>query len=93
VNRREFERSLQEVIDSAHASATRHVMCYLDLDRFKNVNDTAGHLAGDGLLREVAALIKDAVRDSDTVGRLGGDEFGLILPVPWKRRRLRGYGA
>jgi diguanylate cyclase (GGDEF)-like protein/PAS domain S-box-containing protein len=79
VNRREFERRLQEVIDSAHASTARHVMCYLDLDRFKNVNDTAGHLAGDGLLREAAALIKDAVRDSDTVGRLGGDEFGLIL--------------
>ncbi len=79
VNRREFERRLQEVIDSAHASAVHHVMCYLDLDRFKNVNDTAGHLAGDSLLREAAALIKDAVRDSDTVGRLGGDEFGLIL--------------
>jgi len=79
VNRREFERHLQEVIDTAHASTAHHVLCYLDLDRFKNVNDTAGHLAGDGLLREVAALIKDAVRDSDVVGRLGGDEFGLIL--------------
>ncbi len=79
VNRREFERRLQEVIDAAHATAGHHVMCYLDLDRFKTVNDTAGHLAGDGLLREVAALIKDAVRDSDTVARLGGDEFGLIL--------------
>jgi diguanylate cyclase (GGDEF)-like protein len=79
VNRREFERRLQEVLDSAHATAARHVLCYLDLDRFKTVNDTSGHLAGDSLLREVAALIKDIVRDSDTVGRLGGDEFGLIL--------------
>jgi len=79
VNRREFERRLQEIIDSAHASVARHVLCYLDLDRFKAVNDTSGHLAGDSLLREVAALIKDTVRDSDTVGRLGGDEFGLIL--------------
>jgi diguanylate cyclase (GGDEF)-like protein/PAS domain S-box-containing protein len=79
VNRREFERRLQEVIDLARASATHHVLCYLDLDRFKTVNDTSGHLAGDSLLREVAALIKDAVRDSDTVGRLGGDEFGLVL--------------
>jgi len=78
-NRREFERRLQEAIDSAHASAARHALCYLDLDRFKTVNDTSGHLAGDSLLREVAALIKDAVRDSDAVGRLGGDEFGLIL--------------
>ncbi len=79
VNRREFERRLQESIDMAHATSARHVLCYLDLDRFKNVNDTAGHLAGDGLLREVAALVKDAVRDSDTVGRLGGDEFGIML--------------
>ncbi|MGD9841755.1 MAG: EAL domain-containing protein [Steroidobacteraceae bacterium] len=79
VNRREFERRMQEVLDSARATTTHHVLCYLDLDRFKTVNDTAGHLAGDGLLREVAALIKDAVRDTDTVARLGGDEFALIL--------------
>jgi diguanylate cyclase (GGDEF)-like protein/PAS domain S-box-containing protein len=79
VNRREFERRLQETIDAARAASSHHVLCYLDLDRFKNVNDTAGHLAGDGLLREVASLIKSAVRDSDTVGRLGGDEFGIIL--------------
>ena len=55
------------------------MLCYLDLDRFKVVNDSCGHMAGDGMLREVAALIKETVRDSDTVGRLGGDEFGLLL--------------
>ncbi len=79
VNRREFERRLQEIVDNVHSTSARHVLCYLDLDRFKLVNDTVGHLAGDGLLREVAGLIRDAVRDSDVVARLGGDEFGLIL--------------
>jgi diguanylate cyclase (GGDEF)-like protein len=79
VNRREFEHRLEESLEAAHASAAKHVLCYLDLDRFKAVNDTCGHMAGDGMLREVAALIKETVRDSDTVGRLGGDEFGLLL--------------
>jgi diguanylate cyclase (GGDEF)-like protein/PAS domain S-box-containing protein len=79
VNRREFERRLQDSLEAARAGGLRHVLCYLDLDRFKAVNDECGHVAGDGMLREVAALIKDAVRDSDTVGRLGGDEFGILL--------------
>ncbi|MBS0380246.1 MAG: EAL domain-containing protein [Proteobacteria bacterium] len=79
VNRREFERRLQESIDSGHRGDGQHVLCYLDLDRFKLVNDTSGHVAGDSMLREVAKLLRDAVRDSDTVGRLGGDEFGLLL--------------
>jgi diguanylate cyclase (GGDEF)-like protein/PAS domain S-box-containing protein len=79
VNRREFERRLEEALQTAHTNDSKHVLCYLDLDRFKAVNDTCGHMAGDGMLREVAALIKEAVRDSDTVGRLGGDEFGLLL--------------
>jgi len=79
VNRREFERRLEESLETAHANTARHVLCYLDLDRFKVVNDTCGHMAGDSMLREVAALIKETVRDSDTVGRLGGDEFGLLL--------------
>lgn len=79
VNRREFQQRLQEALESAHAGGQRHVLCYLDLDLFKAVNDECGHTAGDSMLREVAALIKDAVRDSDTVGRLGGDEFGILL--------------
>ncbi len=79
VNRREFERRLQEAMDSAQTGDVGHGLCYLDLDRFKVVNDTCGHTAGDNMLREVASLIREAVRDSDTVGRIGGDEFALLL--------------
>ena len=79
VNRREFERRLQEAMDSAQTGNVAHALCYLDLDRFKVVNDTCGHTAGDNMLREVASLIREAVRDSDTVGRIGGDEFALLL--------------
>jgi diguanylate cyclase (GGDEF)-like protein/PAS domain S-box-containing protein len=79
VNRHEYERRLAEAVESAHRGDGQHVLCYLDLDRFKVVNDTSGHLAGDSMLREVAKLLRDAVRDSDTVGRLGGDEFGMLL--------------
>jgi len=79
VNRREFERRLQEALDSAQTGDAGHALCYLDLDHFKVVNDTCGHTAGDNMLREIASLIKDAVRDSDTVGRIGGDEFALLL--------------
>ena len=79
VNRREFERRLQESLDSAQTGDAGHALCYLDLDHFKVVNDTCGHTAGDNMLREIASLIKDTVRDSDTVGRIGGDEFALLL--------------
>jgi len=79
INRREFERRLDEAMDSAHAEEAVHMLFYMDLDRFKAVNDSCGHMAGDNMLREVAALIKDQVRDSDFVGRLGGDEFGSLL--------------
>jgi diguanylate cyclase (GGDEF)-like protein/PAS domain S-box-containing protein len=79
INRREFERRLEEAIESGQRGDGQHVLCYLDLDRFKLVNDTSGHIAGDSMLREVAKLLRDAVRDSDTVGRLGGDEFGTLL--------------
>ena len=79
INRREFERRLDEAMDSAHVEEAVHMLIYMDLDRFKAVNDSCGHLAGDNMLREVAGLIKDELRDSDYVGRLGGDEFGALL--------------
>jgi diguanylate cyclase (GGDEF)-like protein/PAS domain S-box-containing protein len=79
INRREFERRLDEAMDTAHADEAVHMLFYMDLDRFKAVNDSCGHLAGDNMLREVATLIKEQVRESDFVGRLGGDEFGALL--------------
>ena len=79
VNRREFERRLSESADIARRGEASHMLCYLDLDRFKIVNDTSGHLAGDSMLREVAKLLREALRDSDTIARLGGDEFGMLL--------------
>ena len=79
INRHEFERHLDEAMDAAHAEEAVHMLFYMDLDRFKAVNDSCGHMAGDNMLREVASLIKEQVRDSDHVGRLGGDEFGALL--------------
>jgi len=79
INRHEFERRLDEAMDSAHTEEAVHMLFYMDLDRFKAVNDSCGHLAGDNMLREVATVIKEQVRDSDFVGRLGGDEFGALL--------------
>ena len=79
INRREFERRLQDSMEGARRADASSVLCYLDLDLFKMVNDSAGHVAGDALLRELAKLLRETVRDSDTVGRLGGDEFGLLL--------------
>ena len=79
VNRAEFERRLEAALDSARGEGVGHVVCYLDLDRFKLVNDTGGHIAGDNLLREIGSLLKQRVRDSDTVARVGGDEFAMLL--------------
>ena len=76
-NRREFERRLTELL--SRPDQARHVLCYLDLDQFKVVNDTCGHVAGDELLRQVTQLIRSLLRSADTLARLGGDEFGLIL--------------
>jgi diguanylate cyclase (GGDEF)-like protein/PAS domain S-box-containing protein len=79
VNRVEFERRLGTALESSRGEGTSFVVSYLDLDRFKLVNDTSGHIAGDNLLREIAALLKHQVRDSDTVARMGGDEFAMLL--------------
>ncbi|MEK6662258.1 MAG: EAL domain-containing protein [Pseudomonadota bacterium] len=79
VNRREFEREVEAALAEAGSLERESALCYLDLDQFKVVNDTCGHPAGDELLRQLARLIRSKVRDADTVGRLGGDEFGVLL--------------
>jgi diguanylate cyclase (GGDEF)-like protein/PAS domain S-box-containing protein len=79
INRAEFERQLHDALISAKNEHRQHVLCYLDLDQFKIVNDTCGHVAGDELLRQVAGLLRGKVRDSDVLARLGGDEFGVLL--------------
>jgi diguanylate cyclase (GGDEF)-like protein/PAS domain S-box-containing protein len=78
VNRREFEGRLEEAMKTGRTGGG-HVLCYLDLDRFKVVNDTSGHTAGDNMLREIAGILKEKIRDSDVVARVGGDEFGMLL--------------
>ncbi len=79
VNRREFERRVSKLLSSAEQRHSQHALCYMDLDQFKIVNDTCGHIAGDELLRQVATVLSNKIRDRDTLARLGGDEFGILL--------------
>jgi diguanylate cyclase (GGDEF)-like protein/PAS domain S-box-containing protein len=79
VNRREFEIRVERALRSAKAREAQYALCYLDLDQFKIINDSCGHAAGDALLGQVGALLKAKVRWRDTLSRLGGDEFGILL--------------
>lgn len=79
INRRELERRLQSYISDAKENNKTHSLCYMDLDKFKVVNDTCGHVAGDELLKQISETINTKVRDTDTFARLGGDEFALLL--------------
>lgn len=78
-NRRSFDRALKESLQAADHSRDTHVLCFMDLDSFKVVNDTCGHLAGDELLCQLTRLFESLVRKSDVLARLGGDEFGVLL--------------
>jgi diguanylate cyclase (GGDEF)-like protein/PAS domain S-box-containing protein len=79
INRREFEIRLKRGIRNARSDSRQHCLLYLDLDEFKVVNDTCGHLVGDELLKQITALLRSRVRRSDVLARLGGDEFGVLL--------------
>lgn len=79
-NRASFESHLKRLLQTVQETHQRHVLVFVDLDRFKAVNDTAGHAAGDALLRELSSLMLSMLRTSDILARLGGDEFGLLLP-------------
>jgi diguanylate cyclase (GGDEF)-like protein/PAS domain S-box-containing protein len=79
INRYEFENQLHRMLQSAQAGDGAGVLCYLDLDQFKLVNDTCGHVAGDELLRQLSFMLGDRLSGRGTLARLGGDEFGLLL--------------
>jgi len=79
INRGEFELRLAQALESARSGHTQHALCYLDLDQFKIVNDTCGHVAGDELLKQLTTQLQARVRETDTLARLGGDEFGILL--------------
>ena len=79
INRREFERQLRQTLQERDGREGRHALCQLDLDAFKLVNETCGHTAGDQLIRKIASVIEDQVRQRDVLARLGGDEFGILF--------------
>ncbi len=79
VNRKEFNHRLEKAFNTARNNHENHALCFLDLDKFKTVNDSCGHKAGDELLMQLTHIIKDNIRSHDTLARIGGDEFGLLL--------------
>ncbi len=79
INRHQFDVHLHQILDVFVDEETTHVLCYLDLDQFKIVNDSCGHMAGDELLKQLSSLMLSVIRKQDVLARLGGDEFGLLL--------------
>ncbi len=89
-NRTQFNRSLSAMLVPAENKDEQHAVCYLDLDRFKIVNDNCGHAAGDHLLIQIAQLFSDTIRSGDLIARIGGDEFAVLLEncPPAQARRI-----
>lgn len=81
-NRRAFRHALQQMIDVARGTQGQVAVLFIDLDKFKAVNDTLGHDAGDQLLKKVAKVLTDALRDTDLLARFGGDEFAIATRIP-----------
>lgn len=78
-NRREFERKMSRAIERVFSYNEHYILLYMDLDQFKVVNDTCGHVAGDLVLRQVTELLSPFIKEKETFARLGGDEFGVLL--------------
>lgn len=78
-NRNEFEKRLQKVLETSWDTGQTNGLIYIDLDQFRIINETCGHVAGDIFLKQISQTLKQQVRESDTLARLGGDEFGLLL--------------
>ena len=91
-NRHAFNERLAAEIARAQTQGTRVALVYIDLDNFKTLNDTFGHAAGDGLLRQVARRLQSVVRGTDAISRLGGDEFAVILRLDMDEVGLNSYG-
>ena len=79
-NRREFERQVEHALSTLAAGGPPAALLYIDLDQFKLINDTSGHIAGDQLLTQLAEVMRDQLRGADVLARLGGDEFGVLAP-------------
>jgi len=88
-NRAEFEARLRRTLEQAHAEGSEHALMFIDLDKFKLVNDACGHSAGDALLQQVSKMLSETVRARDTLARLGGDEFAVILERCTAQQALR----
>lgn len=79
INRHEFEHRVGIALEKSRTMGQEHALFFIDLDQFKVINDTCGHIAGDHLLRELVTLLSPVIRQNDTLARLGGDEFGVLL--------------